>query len=256
MIFYDPKTIAVSLTGSHCQLMCNHCQANYLKTMPSPQKVLSQKGLLDAQSFLISGGFTKKGYLPLSENRELLLKFKSAKLNIHPGFLRTEDLHLLKELDAVVSFDFTQDQNVIKEIYHLPYSPGDYLLQYEALLKTGLRVVPHICLGLGSYDEKTLLSITALNPEKVVLLIFRPTKGTPLHNKAVPRLNDLERLWLKFRRDYSGKIILGCMRPGGLYRQRVDSLAYRVGFDGIVKPAPALKAKLGPIKTIKLCCAF
>ena len=255
MIFYDPRTVALSLTGIHCELMCSHCKGHYLKTMQSPKQVLSQKGF-EAKSFLISGGYTKEGYLPLAENKELLLEFKNAKLNVHPGFLRSEDLLVLKELDAVVSFDFTQDQKVIQEIYHLPYSPDDYLLQYETLIKTGLKVVPHICLGLGSFDEKTLASLVNLNPEKVVLLIFRPTKQTPLQNKAVPAICDLKKLWLKFRNAYSGKIILGCMRPGGIYRLQVDSLALEIGFDGIVKPSPALKAKLGEVKTFKQCCAF
>lgn len=255
MIFYDPRTVPLSLTGLSCELMCNHCKGNYLKAMQSPKQVLSQKSF-NAQSFLISGGFTKEGYLPLAENRELLLKLKNAKLNVHPGFLRSEDLLVLKELDAVVSFDFTQDEKVVKEIYHLPYSPADYLLQYRTLIKNGLTVVPHICLGLGNFDEKTLAVVAEINPEKVVLLIFRPTRKTPLQSKTPPAIYDLEKLWFKFRRDYSGKIILGCMRPGGLYRRQVDSLALEAGFDGIVKPTPALKAKLGEVKTIKQCCAF
>mgnify|MGYP000870014080 FL=1 len=254
MKFYDPKTLPVSITGSHCGLKCDHCRGHYLGAMATPGEAI----LTGASSLLISGGFNKEGRLPLSENRGTLLKLKASisKLNIHPGFLTTTDIDLLKELNPVISFDFTQDAKVITEIYHLRRTPADYVSEYLRLHQNGLEVVPHICLGLGTEDHKTLDKILELNPAKVVLLIFRPTKNTPLQEKAFLEIDYIKELWGKFRQNYKGELILGCMRPGGLYRQTIDELAARIGFDGIVKPAPQLKKKFPTAEVITECCAF
>lgn len=256
MKFFNPKTLSVSLTGTACQLKCDHCFGHYLKAMVTPKEALQS----DANSMLISGGFNQKGQIPLYENREILLELKSKnkKLNVHPGFLRDKDIDLLKELNAVISFDFTQDERVIDDIYHLSVSPKDYEKQYWQLLHNGLSVVPHVCLGLGEVDadKKTLEKIAELNPPKTVLLIFRPTRETPLYNKATIEIKTLEKLWQQFRENYFGQVILGCMRPGGSYREKVDKLALELGFDGIVKPTPTIQKKFKNMQIIDECCAF
>lgn len=61
---------------------------------------------------------------------------------MHPGFLKDEDLELLKEIDPVVSFDFIQDPKVIREVINLPYGPEDYVNQYKIMVDAGLKVVP------------------------------------------------------------------------------------------------------------------
>ncbi|MDD2431702.1 MAG: hypothetical protein PHC96_08445 [Firmicutes bacterium] len=256
MKFYDPKTISVSLTGRRCTLMCEYCKGHYLQSMISSEDLKAEES--SENSYLISGGFDKLGRLPLYENKEFLLKLnKQGRLNIHPGFLREEDLELLKELEPVVSFDFIQDSKLIREVNHLPYTPLDYLNQYKSMVDAGLKVVPHILLGLGEKDEETLEKVAELNPEKAVLLIFRPTRNTPLKKREPPELTKLARIWERFRENYHGELILGCMRPGGNYRVKADYLAQKIGFDGIVKPAKPVKDALAKeATTTRLCCAF
>lgn len=257
--FYDPKTESVSLTGAVCKLQCDHCRGHYLKAMLKPSEALciTDRSL----SFLISGGFDKLGRIPLWENKDLLWQLKTKSpypLNVHPGFLEKREINLLKELGAVVSFDFTQDEKVINEIYHLPLSPEDYLEQFIQLKESGVKVVPHILLGLGQRekDEKTLEVLAQLNPEKVVILVFRKTSGTPLKEKDSLTLKELESLWLGFRSLYSNELILGCMRPGGSLRSSIDALALESGFQGIVKPTKDIKKRYKNAILSELCCAL
>ena len=253
MKFYEPKTISVSLTGKNCGLNCKYCQGHYLQHMVSAKELKVEE---DA-SYLISGGFDRAGRLPLYENRDLLRNLcQKAKLNVHPGFLKDEDLELLKEIDPVVSFDFIQDPKVIREVINLPYGPEDYVNQYKIMEDAGLKVVPHMLLGLGEKDSETLQALAELQPEKAVVLVFRPTRGTSLAGKELPSLRELGAILDDFRKAYQGELILGCMRPGGTYRIELDNLAADLGFDGIVKPVKHVKDLLKDAEIFDECCAF
>lgn len=63
-------TVAVSVTGSYCHLMCKHCGGVILKNMSAARtppalkelaRRIAEKG---GRSILISGGRTKKGWSP------------------------------------------------------------------------------------------------------------------------------------------------------------------------------------------------
>jgi len=55
-------------------------------------------------------------------------------------------------------------------------------------------------------------------------------------------------------------IFLGCMRPGGNYRQEVDEKAFLAGVNKIVSPTPGVKKLAGDVgfnlKWSKECCAI
>ena len=78
-VFYPSrKTLTISLTGGTCSLMCDHCNAVYLKSMLTKEadlKIIKDKSG-KYESALISGGSTVEGKVPgLS-----LIIFKAASL--------------------------------------------------------------------------------------------------------------------------------------------------------------------------------
>ena len=86
----------ISVTGAHCALMCDHCQAKILEPMPaaaSPDALLhmcrrfAERGCLGV---LISGGCDNKGRLPWARFIPAIRKVKQETglyISIHCGLL-------------------------------------------------------------------------------------------------------------------------------------------------------------------------
>ena len=93
-IFYPSRrTLTISLTGNTCSLMCDHCNAVYLKNMLTEVDAL--KIIKDNpgkyESALISGGLTVEGKVPVREHLQFIktLYDMGIKLNIHTCLLYT-----------------------------------------------------------------------------------------------------------------------------------------------------------------------
>jgi len=257
------KTMAVSVTGSKCQLNCAHCGGKYLENMTPLTKALKSK--INPKSYLISGGSTDKGQVPLLENSEELKELaRRGSLNVHCGLVTEKEAKELGELAAVVSFDFIGKDETIAAVYGLPFKVSDYLSSYR-LLQLYTRVVPHICIGLeagrlnGEYEALRLLRKEAV--EAISFIIFRPTTGTAFAGLNPPPPNEVAGLLTIARRMFPRiPLYLGCMRPGGRYRETVDLLALRAGINKIVLPAPAVRHKAAEsgleIGLIEECCSL
>lgn len=290
-------TTAVSVTGSGCALNCAHCGRHYLKGMKSLQEVLSQNqapGVEDLpqnpqqglsgeingdfresrqvaqqpQSYLISGGCTREGKVPILPFLDQIGRLgDNARLNVHPGLVNKKEAAALAQVADTASFDFVGSSSVIREVYGLHKDVSDYRNSYRYLVESfGVdRVVPHITLGLAkgqlSNEIEAVKALAGEGISRLVLLIFRPTPGTPLGHLTPPPLADVISTIARMRLIIpSVPIYLGCMRPGGCYRSLLDPIALRCGVNKIVQPAANIEAAAGElgleIKYEWECCSL
>ncbi len=246
VVFSAPgRTMSVSVTGNECAMNCAHCCGIYLRGMSSLKKALSSsRG--EKSSYLVSGGSNELGRVPLMEHWAELKKLANrGKLNLHTGLVTEEEARRLAEIASVVSFDFVGDNDTISAVYNRSFTVDDYLESYRYLQKY-TRVVPHICIGLdrgrirGEYRALHLLKQEKV--EAISMIIFRPTTGTAFSDCSPPRPEDVGRFMAETRIMFpETPLYLGCMRPGGGYRELVDVYAINAGLNKIVLPAPAAR---------------
>ncbi len=261
---YPWKTEPVSLTGAGCELNCAHCCGHYLKKMRKLDQVLA--GPVHAhKSYLVSGGFTKQGTISLGKHaKELAALSLLGPLNLHSGLVDEADASIIGSLVKVVSFDFVLDAGVIQHVYGLKRKPHDFIRAYRALKKYA-RVIPHLCLGLSGDDlrgeYRALQFLREEGAAAISLIVFRPTPGTRLAHFSPPPLEEVERFMRQARRLFpETPLYLGCLRPGGLYRQALDCIALQAGLNKIVQPAPPAR-KMAAVMPLEIryseeCCAF
>ncbi|MEW6397549.1 MAG: radical SAM protein [Bacillota bacterium] len=255
-------TVPVSVTGTACALDCAHCGGHYLKGMRGPGDV----PVPEAPSYLVSGGCDWQGRVPLSGNLELLARLRAtgARLNLHTGLVGEEEARLLAPHGTLASLDWVAHAPTVREVSGLEAGPEEYLRTYRALARY-LPVVPHICVGLrggrivGEWESIEVL--VELEPAAVVFLVFMPTPGTRYEGCAPPDPEQVAAVVAYARTRLPGaEIALGCMRPKGAYRQRLDPLAVAAGVNRIVMPAPSARreavARGLSLAETRECCAL
>ena len=266
LAFYRPtQTLSISVTGKYCALKCAHCGGHYLQDM-IPLSKLTDSCDLPGRSCLISGGCTLEGKVPFSVFLPKLKALKAQKkYNFHVGLLKEEEIKELASIADVVSFDFVGADSTIHNTLKLPYNVATYLQCFRLLQKYCRCVAPHICLGLEGgklRGEKNALELLAReNIKLLVFIVLRPTPGTEYANVQPPPLEEVQSFLTYARQKLpETRLLLGCMRPSGLYRQKLDAAAVEIGLDGIVQPAASALAaaqSLGrPIKNYLECCVL
>jgi uncharacterized radical SAM superfamily protein len=231
-------TLAISLTGTACALDCAHCGHRYLRGMVAIDDA-NPDGMT---SCLISGGCDRSGRVPVQTHADRVAELRAGRsMNWHVGMIAESDMEAIAPQVDVVSFDFVVDDEAIAEVYGLSYTADDYLCTYK-MLRRHARVVPHLTLGLragqmhGEY--RALDALRSAGLEALVVLVFIPTAGTRYADCSPPVLEDVVRFLGEARCSLPQvPIYLGCMRPGGAYRQELDALAVRAGVNKIVNPA-------------------
>ncbi|AVX20089.1 hypothetical protein SAMN02745885_00955 [Carboxydocella sporoproducens DSM 16521] len=240
-IYFDRPhaTKGVSVTGKECALNCSHCGGHYLEKMAA----LKPEILGQAKSYLISGGCDGQGRVPWFRQLDLLLQAKGkSRYNMHVGLVNEEEIPALARIADVVSFDFVADDATIREALGLEKTVEDYVRVYQAL-RQKVRVLPHICIGLRggeeSGEERALDLLAELGTEGLVFIVFTPTPGTRYADRQPPPLERVVDLLSEARLRFPNlPIHLGCMRPKGKYRARLDELAIRAGINRLVQPTP------------------
>lgn len=263
---YRPvKTLSISVTGASCALKCAHCGGHYLSAMTNLADLRSPEDIR-ADSCLISGGCTPEGKVPVSACLEKLARLKgNRRYNFHVGLLNEEEIKALAPLADTVSFDFLGADSTIQKTLKLNKQVADYQRCYELLRRYCAHVAPHICLGLEEGrlvgETRALELLARAGLEQLVFIVLRPTPGTQYAQLSPPPVEETAEFLARARlRLPQVPLTLGCMRPGGLYRQQLDALAVAAGINGIVQPAaPALvKARqLGlTLKEHQECCVL
>lgn len=257
---YPVDTLVVSLTGDRCELDCAHCGGHYLQSMVPVWKADGH----EATSCLISGGCDARGRVPVTEHLEEVRTLRQGRImNWHVGLIGEAEAQAIAPFVDVVSFDFVGDDETIREVYGLDANVEDYVATYE-LLRSYAIVVPHITVGLraghlsGEYRALEILQEVGLDGLTFIVLV--PTPGTRFAACDPPPPEQVGELLAEARLRFpSVPIHLGCMRPRGAYRDRLDPLAVQAGVNVIVSPARtavALADDLGlTVDKGSECCA-
>jgi uncharacterized radical SAM superfamily protein len=258
---YPVDTALVSLTGDQCTLQCAHCGGHYLCHM-QPVWAAQVQG---ATSALISGGCDPEGRVPVSEHLDQIREISQGrKLNWHVGLIGEQEMQAIAPYVHVVSFDVVGDRETIHEVYGLDKTPEDYAATYS-MLRRYAPVVPHITIGLRGgligHERPAMDMLNRLGLEALVFIVLIPTAGTRYADCSPPEIEQVALLLAEARQRFPTiPIHLGCMRPRGGYRARLDPLAVQAGINVIVSPSRTAKemaAKLG-LETIKMqeCCVI
>ena len=255
--------ISVSVTGESCQLMCKHCQARFLKHMEpadTPDKLWALASETKASGMLISGGSNSAGAVPILPYLDIIKNIKKQlkiSINLHTGLIALEDIPKLagKGID-IISFDIIGSPTALKNVYGLKVQPDYFEKALSQFKKHGLKVVPHITVGLDagndSGEENALKILAAHDIHFVVINALMSSEGA---EKAASRLPEVLKLAHEIlpRKTAIGT---GCMRPRG----HVFNASDISNIDAIVLPSKDLVKQLRSmgIDIVEKdgCCAF
>ncbi|USG99599.1 radical SAM protein [Thermococcus argininiproducens] len=261
---------SLSLTGNYCTLNCAHCGKHYLESMKKVEKsnLVEYCKNLEKEGYkgcLLSGGMDSRLKVPLDMYANEIKKIKKEtklKLNAHVGFIDESDLEWLKYVD-VVSLDFVGEDDVIKRVYKIKKRVEDYLGIIELLTSNGIKVAPHITVGLDFgkiWWEYKAIELLAHYPVDVLVLdVLIPTRGTEMENTIPPSVDKSLEV-VKYARDtFNGELSIGCMRPLGKWRLEFDRGAILIGVDRITNPPRKIiewAKKIRDIEIIYECCVM
>ncbi|MEA1964995.1 MAG: radical SAM protein [Candidatus Aerophobetes bacterium] len=251
----SPFFVPVSVTGRRCRLNCQHCRGIMLESMyaaTSPKKLyqlavrLKEKG---CRGMLISGGAAPNGEVPLIKFLSIIAQIKKElgfKIAVHTGLVSSELADGLAEanIDAAM-IDIIGDDNTIREVYHLDASVDNYEYSLKYLVERSVKTSPHVVIGLhyGELlgEERALKIISRYKIASLVLVVLNPLPHTPMARIHPPSLEKLCNIFIKARTIFPEiPILLGCARPGGKYRLKIDKYALQSGLNGIAYPAEGI----------------
>lgn len=244
------KYPAVSITGSECELQCEHCKGNLLEPMIpalNPDELIQRCLRLDqkgAVGCLISGGSTRDGRLPWSEFAPAIAEIKKQtdlKVSVHTGYLDKSEASALKQAGVDQALiDVIGDEDTLKEIFHLDIGLERVEETLAALFGAGLSVVPHIITGVY-YGEirgemRALEMIAQYTPELLVYIVMMPLTRTPLFkllNKLdKPAPQEVAEIIARGRLAMPGTIMsLGCARPRNKRGELIEQYALDCGIN-------------------------
>ncbi len=268
--------IAMSLTGSKCALMCDHCKSKVLHSMrriPLGKDLYQMvEGLVKegTRGILISGGCDADGRVPHLKYIDQIARIKSelpVRVTVHSGLVDEELAHALKEaqVDGAM-IDIIGANETIREVYHLKRrSVEDYERSLELLARYSLSVIPHIVIGLhygrilGEYRAMEIISPYRISA--LILVILMPILSTPMFAATPPSLKEVGDIFYRARLAFpKTPVHLGCARPMGEMMEQTDTLAVDMGLNGIAYPAPGIVAyarKQGLVPEFhETCCSI
>jgi uncharacterized radical SAM superfamily protein len=241
---------SISITGTFCSLNCAHCGGRLLETMlpaTSPQMLIEACRKIKAKGAvgcLISGGCLPDGSVPIEKFIDAIAEAKRLGLTVvvHTGLIDLDTARRLKsaEVDAV-SIDIIGSEETMKEIYHVDAPTEDYRQSLLALKSSGIHFTPHVLVGLH-YGElrgelNALRMIAEYQPSALILIAFFPIRGTRMENVKPPSPETVADILVSARVMMPKvPIALGCARPKGKHRMKMDVLAVEAGVNAVAFP--------------------
>lgn len=244
------KFANISITGTGCALDCDHCKKGLLESMIPVTDGGDLRSLGDelvergCEGVLISGGAMITGEVPLDGFFDALCYLKEIGLTVlvHTGLATRETARRLKDAGVDQALlDVIGARETIKRVYHLDRKPSDFAASMEVLSDVGLDVIPHIVVGLdfgrvvGEY--RALEMVTRIDPGTIVIVVLTPMAGTPMEDVNPPEAEDVARLTTVARiMNPEAYLTLGCARPPGNAKVRMERYAVDGGITGIAYP--------------------
>lgn len=264
---------AFSITGPACGLGCAHCGGRIL----APMEPATDPAMLEAKvaahmasghmrGFLLSGGSNRRNEMPwarmLPAVRRIADRYPHLSIACHTALL--DDARPLADAGiGTAMMDVIGDADTIRQVYRLDRPVADFEATLAALCASGMRVVPHIVAGLHYGElrgEDAALEIVARHAvDALVIVVLMPHLAEPGRFR-VPDAAAVARLIARARRTLPHiPVLLGCARPHGAWRRRLDAYAVYAGVDGVALPAGGavdLARALGRRITVPAaCCA-
>lgn len=233
---------ALSITGTRCDLLCEHCKGRLLEPMIQVQDPaglhrvstrLKQQGAL---GILLSGGCDKSGKLPWERYYGAIARAYDETglfLSAHVGFPDRETSSQLKQAGVRQALiDVMGDPETAEQVYHL--KSRDVVDALEGIFQSGLSAAPHVVAGLfyGRLrgERRALELISRYEPDVLVIVVLTPLKGTPMASVVPPSPLEVARLVAEARLLMPEvPISLGCERPRNRQGWVLERLALRAG---------------------------
>ncbi len=246
------RFLPISVTGTACALQCDHCKTHVLEGMVTLQKdtdLFATAQRLQAsgtEGILVSGGSNRTGGVPLLPHVSAMRRVRDElgmRLIVHSGVVSPRLAEGLVEagVDGVM-LDIIGADETIREVYHLDLTADDFERSLALLAERGLRIIPHIVLGLHYArlvgEWRALDMIRRYPVSTLILVVLTPLVGTPMAHLKPPPLEDVVEFFATARQAMPDtKVNLGCGRPMGKMKQEMDRAAIDHGLNGIAYPA-------------------
>ena len=246
------RFLPVSVTGDACALQCDHCQAKVLMGMAS---VKAGEDLFDvarqlrdqgSEGLLVSGGSTRTGGVPLMRHLQHVPRIREElgmKVIVHSGVVSPALAAALAASGADgAMLDIIGADETIRDVYHLDLTVDHFERSLALLADQGLRIIPHIVLGLhyGRFlgEHRALEMIARYPVSTLILVVLLPLVGTPMAGLSPPPVDEVVDFFGVARGTMTQtKVNLGCARPLGEMKEILDRAAIDHGLNGIAYPA-------------------
>ncbi len=268
---------AVSITGAKCKLQCDHCKAKILEPMIPAEtpgalwelanRLIEHEG---AKGMLLTGGSNHRNeveYAPFLDTiRRIKDRYPAFRFAVHTALMSDDDAQALEQAGVdVAMMDVIGAQETITQVYHLKRSVDDFEAALAALVKTNMKVVPHIVAGLhfgemlGEWNA--LEMVRRHRPDALVLVVVNPIYSNPRRPFRTPDPEAVGDYMMALGEGLPDlPLLLGCARPAGEVKLRLDTYAVLAGFSGIAHPADGmveLAVRLGKeVKVTPSCCSI
>ncbi len=267
---------AISVTGSHCALRCEHCKGRLLESMipaKDPEtfvRVAERLRIHGAHGILVSGGADKNGEVPLREFIPAIGTLKERdpqfKIIVHTGLIQEGPARELKKagVDQIL-IDVIGDDDTIREVYHLNKRVEDYEETLIMLREMGHRLAPHIIIGhhFGEIkgEWKALEMVTRIGVETLVLVVIKPLLPTKPIGIKIPRPEETSRISAIARvLNPHIPIRMGCIRPANPWKAEMEKGFIDSGVNTIAYPLQGTidyAKEIGlATRSVEMCCSL
>lgn len=267
---------AVSITGGECKLQCDHCKAKILEPMipaTTPEALwdtVSRLADAGAGGMLLTGGSNHRDEVEYGAFyptiRRIKDRFPEFRIAMHTALVGRAAARQMADagVDAAM-MDVIGAQDTITQVYHLKRRVDDFERSLEYLNETGMKVVPHIVIGLHYghlLGEWNALEIVARQrPDALVLVVVMPMYAPSHRPFVVPDPQEVGRFFLDARQVLPEvPLLLGCARPPGAVKSAIDAYAVLSGINGMAHPSEGmveLAARLGrSVRVSASCCSI
>ena len=266
---------AISITGSHCDLQCEHCKGKLLESMipaKDPETfshIVNQLRSHGALGILVSGGANQDGEVPLKRFITTIKTIKERdpqfKVIVHTGLVQQETAKELKEarVDQIL-IDVIGDNDTIREVYHLSKRVEDYEEGLWMLKEMGHCLAPHIIIGhhFGEIrgEWKALEMVTQVGVKTIVLVIIK-SLFDGMNQMKIPRPEDTSKISAIARiLNPTIPIRMGCIRPAHPWKTETEKGFIDSGVNTIAYPLQGTidyAKEIGlETKFIEMCCSL